>query len=102
MSSKTTIEVNAVETNQGYAFDVIVREGKGETRHRVTLTEEDLQRFGGGKVGPAALVRESFRFLLEREPKEAILGSFEISVIARYFPEYPREILVRFGGGGCR
>ena len=102
MSERATIEVNVVETNQGYAFDVIVREGKGETRHRVTLTEEDLRRFGGGKVGPAALVQESFRFLLEREPKESILGRFELPVIARYFPEYPREILVRLGGGGCR
>jgi len=101
MSAKATIEVNAVETNQAYAFDVIVREGKGETRHRVTLTEEDLRRFGGGKAGPAALVKESFRFLLERESKEAILGSFDISVIARYFPEYPKEILIRLGGGGC-
>jgi len=32
---------------------------------------------------------------------EAILGSFEISVIARYFPEYAREIVMRLGGGVC-
>jgi len=101
MSAKATIEVNAAETNQGYAFDVIVREGKGETRHRVTLAEEDLRRFGGGKVGSVALVKESFRFLLERESKESILGSFDLAVIARYFPEYPKEILIRLGGGSC-
>jgi len=33
-------------------------------------------------------VRESFRFLLEREPKESILREFDLSVIKRYFPDY--------------
>jgi hypothetical protein len=69
---KANIEVNATDARSGYAFDVVVREGKSETRHRVTLTEEDLRCFGGGKAGPAALVRESFRFLLEREPKRGV------------------------------
>ena len=41
---------------------------------------------------PADLVRRSFAFLLEREPKESILRTFELSVIGRYFPEYEREI----------
>jgi hypothetical protein len=97
-----TIEVKPLECREGYAFEVVVREGAGETRHRVTLSEEDLRRFAGGKVGPSALVKESFRFLLERESKESILATFQISVIARYFPEYPKEIAIRLGGGGCR
>jgi hypothetical protein len=37
-------------------------------------------------------VEESFRFLLEREPKESILRRFNLTVISRYFPEYEREI----------
>lgn len=41
------------------------------------------------------LLEASFRFLLEREPKEAILRTFELPVIERYFPEYPQEILGR-------
>ena len=28
------------------------------------------------------------RFLLDREPKESILGAFDISVIRRYFPDF--------------
>ncbi len=98
---KAEIDVKALEGVEGHAFQVVVREGREETRHRVTVSEEDLGRFGGGKVGPAALVKESFRFLLEREPKEAILGRFEIGVITRYFPEYSKEIVARLGGGGC-
>jgi len=27
-------------------------------------------------------------FVLDREPKEAILGAFDIAVIRRYFPEF--------------
>jgi len=99
---KAEIDVKALEGVEGHAFQDVVREGREETRHRVTVSEEDLRRFEGGKVGPAALLKESFRFLLEREPKEAIMGSFEISVIACYFPEYPREIVMRLGGCGCR
>ena len=45
-----------------------------------------------GCATPEQLVEASFAFLLEREPKESILRSFELPVIARYFPEYERRI----------
>jgi len=38
-------------------------------------------------------VRRSFAFLLAREPRESILREFELPVIARYFPEYPKAIV---------
>jgi hypothetical protein len=102
MSPKAEIEVTPVEPKgEPKAFKVVVREGRSETTHQVTVSEAELRRFGGGKVGPAALVKESFRFLLERESKESILGRFELSVISRYFPEFEREIVIRLGGGGC-
>ncbi len=41
---------------------------------------------------PAGLVRRSFEFLLEREPKESILRRFDLRDIGRYFPEYPEAI----------
>ena len=34
-------------------------------------------------------------FLLEREPKESILRSFDLTVISRYFAEYEREMTGR-------
>jgi hypothetical protein len=37
-------------------------------------------------------VRAAFAFLLDREPKEAILARFDVAVIARYFPEFEREL----------
>ncbi|MEE8163681.1 MAG: hypothetical protein V3T92_06720 [Anaerolineae bacterium] len=72
-----------------------MKEGKGETRHRVTLRKADYRGLAGAKASPEALVTESFRFLLEREPKESLLGSFDLMVIGRYFPEYRREIMKR-------
>lgn len=89
------IEVKTTEHDDGYEFQVTVREGPGETRHRVTLQKADLADLARDKASPEALVKESFRFLLEREPKEDILRSFDLMVIGRYFPEYRREIVKR-------
>jgi hypothetical protein len=72
-------------------FEVLVREGRGETRHDVTLSAVDLARLGGGASG-AALVEAAIAFLLDREPKESILARFDLNVISRYFPEFEREL----------
>ena len=89
------IEVETTEHSDRYEFQVTVKGGRGETHHRVTLHKADYERLAGGGASPKALVMESFRFLLEREPKEAILSSFDLTVIGRYFPEYEREIARR-------
>jgi hypothetical protein len=72
-------------------YRVTVEEDDGRTVHDVTVTSDDVQRYAPG-VAPERLVEGSFVFLLEREPKEAILARFELPVIERYFPEYPRTI----------
>jgi hypothetical protein len=41
---------------------------------------------------PTKLVEGSFRFLLEREPKDMILRTFDLKIISHYFPEYERKI----------
>jgi len=72
-------------------FDVTVREGDAATEHEVTVSEADLERLGAGR-SPEEFVRECLAFLLEHEPKESILSSFDVNVIGRYFPEFEREI----------
>ncbi len=84
------IEVTPAGGDDPLCFDVRVGEAGGATRHRVTLSKADLARLGG--VAPERLIEAAFRFLLDREPKEAILARFDISVIARYFPEFEREL----------
>jgi hypothetical protein len=73
-------------------FAVRVEDGRSTTEHDVTISADDLGRLGSGRT-PEAFVRDCFAFLLEREPKESILRSFDVSVIGRYFPEFEREIV---------
>jgi hypothetical protein len=89
------IEVKKSDHGDSYGFQVTVRERGSESHHRVTLRKDDYERLAGGKASPEALVTESFRFLQERESKESILGSFDLTVISRYFPKYEREIVKR-------
>jgi hypothetical protein len=89
------IEVKSSDKGNAFEFQVTVREGKSQTQHQVTLDKADYERLTGGQASPEDLVGESFRFLLEREAKESILRSFDLTVIGRYFPEYERRIKER-------
>jgi hypothetical protein len=81
-------------------FQVEVTDDQGTSEHRVTVPAGYPAELGvAGGVSLADLVRESFRFLLEREPKEQILRTFELDVIERYFPEYRERIGDRVAGG---
>ena len=81
----------------------ITVESIGDTRYRVSVAEEHSQTThvvtvdpGGphhGASGAEELVAASFRFLLDREPKESILSEFDIDVISSYFPEFPTQIV---------
>lgn len=86
------IEVEQKAGADPLEFEVVVREGGGESRHRVTMARETWQRLAPGGEEPARCVEAAFRFLLDREPKESILGRFDITVISRYFPEFEREL----------
>jgi hypothetical protein len=73
---------------QPLTFDVRVRDGEGESRHRVTIPAEDAARYAASGVRLDRCVEAAMAFLLDREPKESILGAFDIQVIRRYFPEF--------------
>jgi hypothetical protein len=88
----TKIDVGKVGPEE---FQVRVSDSKSARSYRVTLKKPDFERIAGGKVEPAELVRRSFQFLLENEPKESILPQFDLPVIGRYFPEYEREMKCR-------
>lgn len=75
----------------GSTYRIIVEEDGSRTTHEVTVTPQHLERYAPGAT-PERLLEASFTFLLEREPKEAILSRFDLPVIERYFPEYPRTI----------
>lgn len=86
------IEVTRKAGTDPLVFEVVVREGRSDSTHHVTMTRETCDRLTRGGHAPEACIDAAFRFLLEREPKEAILGRFDVSVISRYFPEFEREL----------
>ena len=94
----TQIEVRTEASDDGWLFTVTVAQGRSQTTHSVAVAREAYDRLSGGACPPEELVRLSFQFLLEREPKESVLRQFDITVISRYFPEYEREIRRRVQG----
>jgi hypothetical protein len=48
------------------SFEVVVREGKGESRHHVTMSREMCERLTAGKHTPERCLEAAFRFLLDR------------------------------------
>ncbi len=86
------IDVSLLNDADPFEFEVVVREGSDETRHRVTMARQFRQRLTNGGATPSACVHAAFCFLLDREPKESILRSFDISIISRYFPDFEREL----------
>lgn len=88
------INIETKETKNGWEFLVTVSDHKGETKHKVTMAKSFYEE-SKKKFSPEELVKKSFEFLLEREPKESILSSFDITQISNYFPEY-REIIASF------
>jgi hypothetical protein len=85
--------VSCSPAHAGWVCEVRVGSDPGSTGHHVRVAGETLERFGlVTDADPDGLVRASFAYLLEREPREQILRSFELSEIARYFPEWEAEI----------
>lgn len=86
------IEVRRVSEDDPFEFDVIVRDGDSETRHAVTMSRATCERLVAGEHTPEHCIETTFRFLLDREPKESILRRFDVTVISRYFPEFEQEL----------
>ena len=86
------IQVEAAPTAQGFDCDVEVREGERASRHNVRVDMADLERWARPGETPEQLVERSFEFLLAREPLDAILKSFALHDIPRYFPDFDQAI----------
>lgn len=85
-----SVDVRAERDAAGWTVAVRVDHEGRSTEHRVTVRDEDLERYSA--TDAADLVRRSFEFLLSREPNTSILREFRITEIERYFPDYPAAI----------
>ena len=83
--------VSCLPAETGWHCTVTVGDDAGATTHEVTVDREVLQDLAP-KATPEELVRVSFEFLLEREPREAIMRTFELPIIGRFFGDYRDEI----------
>ena len=91
------VEVRAEARGEDWLCDVTVNQSGRRTRHAVTVRRADLERWADGteRRDVESLVAKSFDFLLEREPPSAILSTFDLSVIQRYFADYDRTFMRR-------
>ena len=92
------IEVRQTDEGDPLGFEVRVEDGRGASSHTVTMSRESHARLGQGHA-PEAVVDAVFRFLLDREPKESIMGRFDVSVVPRYFPEFEDSLGGYLEGG---
>jgi len=81
------VAVRCAADGDGYRCIVDVSDAAGTSHHLVRVSGRDFDRWGRGRSAEE-LVRDSFTFLLEREPKESILKEFDLSAISRYFPDF--------------
>ena len=91
------IQARCAAAPDGWRCRVTVRDEGESTDHEVTVSSDDATSLAAATdAGDVErLMYETFDFLLEREPKESILRSFDITVVSRYFPEYEHEIRSR-------
>jgi hypothetical protein len=85
------VATTTITHRTGAVYEVTIEDARGATVHEVTVWPSDVARYAPDST-PEELLEASFAFLLEREPKEAILRRFELPTIERYFPEYPARI----------
>ena len=75
-----------------HEFGVEVTEGDETTSHKVIVPPALLDDWGLEETDSELVIRESFAFLMEREPASSILPEFSLAIIPRYYPEYKDEL----------
>ena len=85
----TTTRVTAMAPGE---YGVEVEEGSEVTGHKVRLSRSFLDELLLSGVDEELIVRETFDFLLEREPATSILPEFSLVDVSRYFPDFPEEL----------
>ena len=97
MNAERPVSVSCDATDAGWRCSVTVGDDAAATEHVVEVDRATLDDLAPGAT-PEELVRESFVYLLEREPRESIMRAFELPIIARFFGDYPDEVSRRLRG----
>jgi hypothetical protein len=87
------IEISTeTDSSRGWRFNVTLFTEGRKRDYDVSLSWSDYDHWSHGRVPPEQVVRAAFKFLLDREPADAILGQFDCAVIRRYFPEVDQKL----------
>ena len=84
------IIINEIDNDK---FLVYVK-SEEESKHTVIFEDKYYLRFNKNK-SKQEIIKESFEFLLKREPNTQILKSFNLNIINNYFPEYEDEFSLK-------
>ena len=90
----TEVEVTCSPVDDGWRCQITVRDERDTSRHDVLVGQADAADLAAAieATHVERLVEETFDYLLEREPKESIMATFELPVVERYFPGYRDEM----------
>lgn len=80
-----------IEPVDEWSFRVDLADGSSSSVHTVTI-DPDWYSDHGADASKGAVVKASFRFLLDRESRDSILPSFDLAAISRYFDDYPAAL----------
>ena len=72
-------------------IEVVVKDNNSKTTHQVTVPDALYQKLTQVTISKEECVKAAFKFLLDRESKESIMSTFELSVISEYFPEFEKK-----------
>jgi hypothetical protein len=91
------VDVRCDPAPDGWRCLVTIRDDRSSSTHDVTVSTADAENLAAATdtAHVQRLIEETFDFLLEREPKESILRTFDLTVISQYFPEFDHEIRSR-------
>jgi hypothetical protein len=70
-------------------YEAEVTQRGGHYAYVVSVPDDLVERTG---AEPAAIVRATVAFLLDREPPTSIMRRFDCSVVTTFFPEYEAEL----------
>lgn len=80
------------QREESWTFLVEVGNGDSLIEYFVDVDKEYWTRLTTRRIEPAELVQATFKFLLERGPKETIRKKFNLSDVIGFFPNYEIEV----------
>jgi hypothetical protein len=92
------VSVVCEANGDGWDCAVTVGDDPAATMHTVHLDRSTFDELAPPGTTPEELVRASFEFLLEREPREAIMRRFDLPIIGSFFTGYAADVRERLGG----